>query len=273
MSDLEQGARRAAPLEAPPWHPPRPRLWAAVNVVVGPLWWALAAWASRRASSPLPSPRLLLPLAVVVGLLAAAALVAVVLRRWRWAVCLAAIGALPVTVVGLALLAAFGLGVVVLVPTASWWAVVVSSARRLAWGERAVGGPSPEQRARRVRGWSSLLVVVCALLAAGAAVLVARGAVPGVGTGFGTVTLVLAASVTLTIVGAVLLLGLSLASRWDAVATTSTLLLVAILVSGGLGAIVGLTFVLLLIVPVAMASSHAQLLRPRRVAERQAVTA
>jgi len=274
MSDLERDVRLAPSPRTAPRHAPRPRLWAGVNVLVGPLlWWWLAATLSGHSSPPLPPVGLVVPLTVGVSLLALAVLVAVVMRRWRWAVCLAAVYALPLTVVGVGTLILFGLGAVALVPAASWWAVIVSSARRLAWDERSVGEPSPEQRARRVRGWSLLLVTAGSVPAAGVVVAVVRAGDPAVSDGVRVLTLALAAALTVTAAGAVVLLALALASRWDTVGTASTALLAGIVTSALLGAIVGLAFVVLLLIPLIMASSHAQQLRPGRVTEHPVVAA
>ena len=109
--------------------------------------------------------------------------------------------------------------------------------------------------------------------AAGVVVAVVRAGDPAVSDGVRVLTLALAAALTVTAAGAVVLLALALASRWDTVGTASTALLAGIVTSALLGAIVGLAFVVLLLIPLIMASSHAQQLRPGRVTEHPVVAA
>lgn len=259
-SDLEHDPQRATGPAVR--HAPRPRLWAFVNLVVGPgLFWFLASTLSVHSTPPLPPQPLVVPLTVAVAGLAVGILLAVLLDRWRVAVALGSCYAVPLTALGLSTLILFGLGVVALIPAASWWAVVIASARRLAWDERAAGGPSAAQRARRARAWSALLVASSAL-PAGAVVVLWRISPPDVYGAMRLVTGIIAMLLVLVTVSALVLLWLTLTSRWGAVGHVSAVLYASIVGAAFLGAILAQAYLVLLLVPVVMTALHAQVLRP-----------
>lgn len=240
-----------------PSRAPRPRLWAAVGLVLGvPLgYYGLAAVEGVSSRTDIPPASWPVTGTVVVGVLAIAVVVAVLRHRWRVAIAVATVLALPWTVLGLTFLFAFGMGLLLLPPALVWVPVLVSCSRALACDEAASGGPSVGQRRRRAAAWlASSAVGLLALVVVGARGLASTGRQPT--DTFAVLALAAWVFLVLVLVGCAVVLVLVATRRWRPAATLALVLGISLAAAALMVSILGLTAVGLLSVPLLLGARN-----------------
>jgi uncharacterized membrane protein YhaH (DUF805 family) len=263
-------AQQTTTLVATPSRTPRPRLWAVVGALLGvPLgYYGLAVVEGVSSSTAEPPASWPVTGTVVIAVAAAGIVAAVVLRRWRVAIALAALLALPWAVIGLTFSFAFGMGLLLLPPALVWVPSLVTSARALAAEERAGDGPSERRRTRRAAAWVSLDVLVLLVLVVVGGIRLADAGWPSAQP-FDVFYIVAWVFLALALVGSIVLLALIAARRWRAAAVIGMTLGLALAASFFVIAILGLGAVSLLGVPMLLGARNlAALVDAERLAAR-----